>query len=147
MPVTLSDLIEAIQLSRDTFNGWFRRGLISDSLPPTTKGAARVMTRRASLELAFMAALVDCGSDVAYAATMAREFALKEEIGELGDMLVIDPASGRELFYGPSAMKMPLRDFFDHNSPDGLRCTRLNVIHLGGLVAIVNGLFAGQEPD
>src|SRR5690349_7222807 len=91
--VTFSKLLDHLGETRDRLKGWGKRGLLPGSLPETTQGVARPMTRRAALEIAFMAALNDLGVSAAEASQMARDFAVEERKGSLRPWFIIDPVS------------------------------------------------------
>src|SRR5690349_1061069 len=59
--VTLPEVLTIVQCTRDDFNNWHRRGILSTKFPKATAGIPRVVTRENALELAFLAALVKCG--------------------------------------------------------------------------------------
>lgn len=72
---TLSDVLAALDITRDTFKGWLKRNMVECELPETTQGVARPMTREAALCLAILRVLLAANVPANEAASRAWAFA------------------------------------------------------------------------
>jgi hypothetical protein len=161
MAPTVPEVLAACGATRDDFNNWNRRRLLRAQLAETTPGVARRISRRAALEVAFMAALTDIGFDAAAASTIAHEYVVREQRGDLEPWLLCDPVTGKVVRVGDHTAKKAsisslLGMFGDDvgervgdDAPAAMnepaQGTRFAVVHLAGLVKRIDALFAGDK--
>jgi hypothetical protein len=160
MPPTVSEVLAVCGATRDDYKNWARRDLLKSRVVETTQGVPRPITRRAALEVAFIAALTDVGVDVAAAAEIAQQYVMLEAKDKLPAWLIHDPVTGA---FQPcseqgamTSISTMLRLFGDdegelvanNGSPawnEPAHGTRFSVIHLAGVVKRIEALFAGEK--
>lgn len=83
MAPTLSEVLSVVECTRDDFNNWKRRDILSTRLPNSRAGVAQEVSRKTALELAFLSALTSGGFDIATAVIETANWLREETAGKL----------------------------------------------------------------
>lgn len=162
MAPTLSEVLAASNITRDSFNGWKRRNLLRVALPETVPGVARSMTRDAALEVVFMSALTRAGFEPSDASVIANDWL---RAAQLGSVYLFNPTTGKGLLLPESVLSEPtdtlmtmlnLSDttegriiaddepLFDPERDAPEPATSLNIIYVAEIVRRIDALFADK---
>lgn len=83
MAPKLSEVLSVVECSRDDFNNWKRRDILTTRLPNSRAGVAQEISRKTALELAFLSALTSGGFDTATAVIETAKWLSEEASGKL----------------------------------------------------------------
>jgi hypothetical protein len=117
---TLSDVLDALDLPRHSFNNWQRKGALRTEYAPTTQGVPVELTLENALELGFIFALTKLGTTPTGAGMEAEKWILDHKAGDLKPFLAFNMTDGREVGYGDPSLGFPhLARLMSEDDPRG----------------------------